>query len=126
MTLGVLAVLAVVVATPPAPPPCNIGPGVSYQFRSSILDLAVDGNDLWAATSYVVSLYDRTVDPPRLIAFIPVAGATRLIRLGNGLAYVGSGSTIAVIRKCGCSLQLMRMVDVGAPVNDILLTTLAL
>src|SRR5437773_8176623 len=113
MTLGVLAVLAVVVATPPAPPPCNIGPGVSYQFRSSILDLAVDGNDLWAATSYGVSLYDRSADPPRLIASIPVAGATRLVRLGNGLAYAGSGNTIAVIRKNGRSLQLLRTIDVG-------------
>ncbi|MDQ6801447.1 MAG: hypothetical protein M3041_11470 [Acidobacteriota bacterium] len=126
MTLGVLAVLAVVVATPPAPPPCNIGPGFSDQFRSSILDLAVDGNDLWAATSYGVSLYDRSVDPPRLVASIPVAGTTRLIRLGNGLAYVGSGNTIAVIRKSGRSLQLIGAIDAGAPINDIVFTTLAL
>ena len=126
MTLGVLAFLAVVVATPPNPPLCNPGPGVSYQFRSSILDLAVDGNDLWAATSYGVSLYDRSVDPPRLIASTPVPGPTRLIRLGNGLTYAGSGSTIAVIRKNGRSLQLLRTIDVGVPVNDILFTTLAL
>ena len=126
MPLGVLAVLTVVVATPPAPPVCNITPGVSYQFRSSILDLAVDGNDLWAATSYGVSLYDRTVDPPRLVASTPVGGATRLIRLGNGLAYAASGSSIAVIRKNGRSLQLVRTVDVGAPINDMVFTTLAL
>jgi hypothetical protein len=126
MPLCVLAVLAVVVAGPPNPPPCNIGPGFSYQFRSSILDLAVDGNDLWAATSYGVSVYDRSVDPPRLVASLPVAGTTRLIRLGNGLAYVGSGNTIAVIRKSGRSLQLLRTIDTGSPVNDILFTTLSL
>src|SRR5258705_3830254 len=118
MTLGVLAVLAVVVATPPNPPPCNIRPGISYQFRSSILDLAVDGKDLWAATSYGVAVYDRAVDPPRLIASLPVPGATRLIRLGNGLAYAASGNTIAVIRKSGRSLQLLQIIDVGAPAND--------
>src|SRR5258708_7176951 len=126
MPLSVLAVLAVVVASPPPPPPCNIGPGFSYQFRSSILDLAVDGNDLWAATSYGVSVYDRTVDPPRLTALLPVAGSTRVIRFGSGMAYVGSGSTIAIIRKSGRSLQLLRTVDAGAPVNDMLLTTLSL
>ena len=126
MALGVLAVLAVVAATPPAPPPCNLGPAISYQFRSSILDLAVDGNDLYAATSYGVSLYDRSVDPPRLVASIPIPGATRLIRLGNGLAYVASGNTIIVLRKNGRALQLVRTVDVGAPINDMLFTTLAL
>ncbi|HYS55782.1 MAG TPA: hypothetical protein VER58_18635 [Thermoanaerobaculia bacterium] len=126
MPLGVLAVLAVVVATPPNPPPCNIAPVLSDQFRSSILDLAVDGNDLWAATSYGVALYDRAVDPPRLVASLPLPGTTRLIRLGNGVAYAGSGNTIAVIRKSGRSLQLLRTVDAGAPVNDILFTTLSL
>src|SRR6266852_4372207 len=126
MPLCVLAVLAVVVATPPAPPPCNITPTLSDQFRSSILDLAVNGNELWAATSYGVSVYDRGVDPPRLAASLPVAGTTRLIRLGNGLAYVGSGNSIAVIRKSGRSLQVLRTIDAGAPVNDILVTTLSL
>ena len=117
MTLAAIAVFA---AT------CNIAPVLSDQFRSSILDLAVDGSDLWAATSYGVAVYDRSVDPPRLVAALPVPGTTRLIRLGNGVAYAGSGNTIAVIRKSGRSLQLLRTDDPGAPVNDILLTTLSL
>ncbi|PYQ47137.1 MAG: hypothetical protein DMF59_19695 [Acidobacteria bacterium] len=117
MTLAAIAVFA---AT------CNIAPVLSDQFRSSIVDLAVDGNDLWAATSYGVAVYDRSVDPPRLVASLPVPGTTRLVRLGNGVAYAGSGNTIAVIRKSGRSLQLLRTVDAGAPVNDMLLTTLSL
>src|SRR5438876_10977912 len=124
MRVRVLAVLTFLLPLP-ALPQCNLSVVLSDQFRSSILDLAIDGNDLWAATSYGISLYDRSVDPPRLVASIPVAGATRLVRLGNGLAYAGSGNTIAVIRKSGRSLQLVRTVDAGAPVNDILFTTLS-
>ena len=117
MTLAAIALLA---AT------CNIAPVLSDQFRSSFLDLAVDGNDLWAATSYGVALYDRSFDPPRLVASLPVPGTTRLIRLGTGVAYAGSGNAIAVIRKNGRALQLVRTIDAGAPVNDMLITTLSL
>src|SRR5262249_25158461 len=116
-TLPALALLAVT---------CNIAPILSNPFRSSILDLAVDGNDLWAATAYDVSLYDRGVDPPRLGASLSVPGTTRLIRPGNGLAYAGSGNSIVVIRKNGRSLQLVRSVDAGAAVNDIVFSTVSL
>src|SRR5437868_10053563 len=125
MRAWVLAVLIAVLASPLLPQ-CNFTPVLSDQFRSSILDLAIDGNDLWAATSYGLSLYDRSVDPPRLVASIPVPGTTRFLRLGNGLAYAGSGNSIAVVRKSGRSLQLIRTVDVGAPVNDLVVTALAL
>src|SRR5437867_3571340 len=125
MRVCVLAVLIVLIALP-ALPQCNFAPVLSDQFRSSILDLAIDGNDLWAATSYGLSLYDRSVDPPRLVASLPIAGATRLVRLGNGLAYAGSGNAIAIVRKNGRSLQLTRTIDAGAPVNDLVVTALAL
>src|SRR5256712_6460114 len=125
MRARVLAVLSFLLALP-ALPQCNFTPVFSDQFRSSILDLAIDGNDLWAATSYGVALYDRSVDPPRLVAAVAVRGATRLLRLGNGLAYAGSGNSLAVLRKNGRALQLIRTVDAGAPVNDIAVTTLAL
>src|SRR5207253_2663694 len=115
-----LAAIVVFAAT------CNIAPVLSDQFRSSILDLAVDGNDLWAATSYGVAVYDRSVDPPRLVAAVAVPGTTHLLRLGNGVAYAGSGNSLAVLLKNGRALQLIRTVDAGAPVNDIAVTTLAL
>jgi len=121
----VLAVLLIVLASPIFPQ-CNFTPVLSDPFRSSILDLAIDGNDLWAATSYGLALFDRSVDPPRLTATLAVPGTTRVIRLGNSLVYAGSGNSIAVVRKNGRALQLVRMVDAGAPVNDLLVTTLAI
>lgn len=119
-------VIPILLLASPALPQCNLSPVFSDQFRSSFLDLAVDGNDLWAATSYGLALYDRTVDPPRLTSSLPIPGATRLIRLANGLGYAASGNSIAVVRKNGRSLQLIRAVDTGAPINDMVVTTLAL
>ena len=104
-------------------PQCNLAPVASAQFRSSILDLAVDGNDLWAATSYGVTLYDRSVDPPLIVSSVAVPGTTRVIRAGNGVAYAGSGSAIFVIRKSPRGLVVSGSVDAGGTVNDLVLRT---
>src|SRR6185369_17223842 len=58
----VAAILLLFLCSVPAFPQCNLSPVYSGQFRASILDVAADNNDLWAATSYGVALYDRTVD----------------------------------------------------------------
>jgi hypothetical protein len=105
---------------------CNLTQVASIPFRASYLDITIDGNDLWAATSYGLSLYDKTADPPSLVASLPLPGITRVVRATNGLAYAGSGSTIFVVRKSGRSLQLVRGIDAGAAINDLLLTTLDL
>jgi hypothetical protein len=107
-------------------PQCNLSQIASVPFRSSYLDIAVDGNDLWAATSYGVSLYDRSVDPPALVATLPLPGITRVVRATNGIAYAGSGATLFIVRKNGRTLQLVRGIDAGATINDLLLTTLDL
>ncbi|HEX3070902.1 MAG TPA: hypothetical protein VHX14_20190 [Thermoanaerobaculia bacterium] len=107
-------------------PQCNLTQVASVPFRASYLDIAIDGNDLWAATSYGVSLFDRSVDPPALVVAFPLPGVTRVVRATNGLAYVGSGSSLFVVRKNGKNLQLLRTIDAGATVNDLLLTTLDL
>jgi hypothetical protein len=107
-------------------PQCNLAQVASVPFRASYLDIAIDGNDLWAATSYGVSLYDRSVDPPALIVSLPLPGITRVVRAANGVTYAGSGSSIYVVRKSGRNLQLVRAIDAGATVNDLLLTTLDL
>ena len=70
-------------------PQCNLTQVASVPFRASYLDIAIDGNDLWAATSYGVSLYDRSVDPPALIVSLPLPGVTRVVRAANGVAYAG-------------------------------------
>jgi hypothetical protein len=105
---------------------CNLTQVASVPFRASYLDLAIDGNDLWAATSYGVSLYDRGVDPPVLIASLPLPGITRVVRVANGIVYAGSGSTLFVVRKNGRALQLVRGIDAGGTINDLLLTPLDL
>src|SRR5690349_15693429 len=101
-------------------PQCNLAPVYSAQFRSSILDLAVDNNDLWAATSYGVSRYDRSVDPPKLVASIPVPGVTRVVRVANGTVYAGSGSSIVLIS----GMHITKTIDAGGTVNDLLITPL--
>src|ERR1044072_3087155 len=99
---------------------CNLAPVYSAQFRTSILDIAIDNNDLWAATSYGISLYDRSIDPPKLVASIPVPGITRVVRAANGTIYAGSGSSVVLIR----NRQITKTIDAGGTVNDLLVTPL--
>ncbi|HYM62996.1 MAG TPA: WD40 repeat domain-containing protein, partial [Thermoanaerobaculia bacterium] len=87
----------------------------------SILDLSIDGNDLWAASAYGVQLYDRQADPPAIVASVPVSGVTRLVRAANGVAYVASGSILYVMRKNGHAIELVRSMDIGGTANDLLL-----
>jgi hypothetical protein len=105
---------------------CNYTPVFSGEYRASMLDLALDGNDLWTATSYGLQLFDRSVDPPAAVATIALPGITRIVRVSNGLAYAASGSQIQIVRKNGRTLQLVRTIDAGATVNDLLLTTIDL
>ncbi|HEV7920159.1 MAG TPA: hypothetical protein VGR02_05150 [Thermoanaerobaculia bacterium] len=122
----VAAVLFLSLLAVPALPQCNLTPQYSGQYRSSVLDAAVDGNDLWTATSYGVQLLDRRVDPPAAMTSIAIPGITRVVRASNGTAYAASGTRIAIVRRNGNALQLVRMLDLGATVNDLVLTTLYL
>ena len=116
-------VIASLLAAAPALPQCTFTPVRSVQFRSSALDLSIDGNDLWLATSYGVSLYDRSVDPPKLVASTAVPGITRIVRAQNRIAYAGSGSSIVVIQRSGAhSLQITRSVDAGGAITDMVAT----
>jgi hypothetical protein len=103
-------------------PQCNVSPVFSTQFRSTFNDLALDGNDLWTATSYGLSLYDRGVDPPAFVASVAVPGTTRVVRVANGFAYAGSGNAIVVVQRSGHALKIIRSVDAGAQVNDLAVT----
>src|SRR5580765_2224839 len=116
-----LSLLAILLAKA-ALPQCSYSPVASAPFRSTAYDLAVDGNDLWMATGYGVSLFDRSVDPPKLSALVPVPQTTQLVRASNGLAYAGSGDSVAVIRKAGKQLQLASTFKAAGTVNDLLLT----
>ena len=108
----------------PALPQCGYQLVYSGQFRTTAYDLALDGNNLWLATGYGVSLFDRSVDPPALVASIAVPGVTRVVRAANGIAYAGSGSSVSVITRSGRKLQIIRTIDFGSAVNDVLLNGL--
>src|SRR5207237_5151489 len=103
-------------------PQCNFTPILSAQFRSSAFDLAIDGNDLWVATGYGITLYDRRTDPPQFITSLAVPGITRIVRVANGIAYVGSSSSLSLVRKSAGALEIFRAIDSGGTINDILLT----
>ena len=68
-------------------PQCDFTQRYSGQYRSTVLDIAIDGNDLWAATSYGVQLFARSVTPPRSIARVAIPGITRVVRASAGIAY---------------------------------------
>ncbi len=116
------SLLALLLAAP-ALPQCGLTPVASAQFRSTILDLAIDGNRLWAATSYGLALYDLTADPPPILDTIALPGTTRAVRVAGGVAYAASGSAIQVVRWDGRALAVVLAIDAGAVVNNLLLTT---
>ena len=105
---------------------CGYTATYSGEFRASYLDLAIDGNDLWTATGYGLQLFDRSVDPPALVASIAIPGTTRVVRVVNGIAYAASGTKIYAIRRSNRTLSIAGSVDTGATVNDLLATPLDL
>src|SRR5437899_6992663 len=119
----VSAVVILLLTTNTAFPQCNLAPVASAQFRSTIFDLSVDGNRLWAATSYGLTLYDLTADPPLILDSIALPGPTRVVRASKATAYAASGSNIQYVRWTGRELQLAGSIDAGAIVNDLVLTT---
>lgn len=119
---GCVAAVLLLFLGSPLSAQCNASLVYSGAFRASYLDLAIDGNDLWAATSYGVQLFDRTVDPPALVASISVPGITRVVRAVNGVAYAGSGSSVYVIHRSGKTLSIAASYDAGATVNDLVVT----
>lgn len=119
---GVLSTFLIGVS---AYPQCDYHARYSGEYRASIFDIAIDNNDLWTASGYGVQLFDRSVDPPRLVATAAAPGLTRIVRASNGVAYAAGKSGISVIRRIGSSLQLVRTVPIGV-VNDLVLTTGAL
>ncbi|HEX7150815.1 MAG TPA: hypothetical protein VF618_04945 [Thermoanaerobaculia bacterium] len=96
---------------------CNWSPRNSIQFRSTLYDVAVEGNDLWTATGYGVELYDRTSET--LIDTLAIPGPTRVIRVRGGIAYVGSGPMIHVVRYNGRSLERLGGFEAGGTVHDV-------
>src|SRR5581483_8172405 len=47
---------------------------------------------------------------------------TKAVRVSAGNVFAASGNSIAVVRKSGSGLQLVRTIDAGATVNDLIAT----
>ncbi len=100
---------------------CNWTPRLSIPFRTTALDVAADGANVWLATSYGVQLL--TNDGTRIADTVALPGATRVVSPdGRGLAYAGSGSRVYVLRNDANNITIVRAVDAGATVNDILIS----
>ncbi len=97
---------------------CTWSPRQSTQFRITALDLSVDGPFVWLATGYGVQLLEGT----RGLESLAIPGLTHVVQAdGSGLAYVGSGARIHVVRRDGRRLTLIRSVNAPGTVNDIVL-----
>lgn len=105
----------------PALPSCNWVSRYSGQFRSTAFDVAVDGEGfVWVATGYGVQLLEPVAGGvPRFADSVAVAGSTRVLAISGSLAYVGSGARVYVVRRNGSALEVVRSVDAGATVNDL-------
>ena len=99
---------------------CDYVPFHSRSYRASALDVALDGSDLWVATSYGVMLYEAGPNPPIPRAGLAIPGTTNRVRVGTGVVYAASGSSIFVIRKEGRTLRNVRSLDLGATIHDLL------
>lgn len=103
-------------------PQCSFTPRFSGQYRSTVFDVAVDADGMvWIATGYGIQLLQpRAGGGVTLLDSAAIAGSTRVLALNGSLAYVGSGSRVYVVRRTGNSLSVIRSVDAGGTVNDML------
>lgn len=100
---------------------CSFQPVYKGQYRFSALDVALDGNDLWLATSYGVALYDRSVDPPVPVTSLALPGTTTRVRpTGGPITYAASGTSVYVLQKSRKSIVSLRSLDVGGSISDLL------
>lgn len=99
---------------------CDWTPRFSGQFRTTALDVAVDGDLVWVATGYGVQLLsnDTIVDSVALPAVTGVIAVDR-----NGYAYAGSGERLVVLRRDGGQISIVQTIPTGGRVNDILLAS---
>lgn len=99
---------------------CSWTPRLSIPFRTTALDVSVDGPYLWLATGYGVQLLQN--DGTRVAGSVALPGATRVVRAdGRGHAYAGSGSRLYVLRGGANGVSVVRGVDAGGTVNDLLI-----
>lgn len=95
---------------------CNQTQRYSSQYRSTAGDVAVDGDDLFVATTYGVELHRGG----SVISSLAINGATNAVTATPTVVYAGSGSEIVVIRRTGSMLSPVRSVAAPGAVSDLL------
>jgi hypothetical protein len=100
---------------------CLPGTSSSRIFRTPALDLSVDGNDLWVATSFGVMLYERNGTELKALATLPVPGVTRRVGAASRHAWVASGSTLYSVGRQGGSPAIIGSLELGDQISDLLL-----
>ncbi len=108
--------------TSPAVSQCSWTPGYSGQFRTSALDVSTAGDGyLWLATGYGIQLFDlSTPASHRLVDSIAVPGITRVVHAAaGGVTYAGSGANLLVLRREASRISIVRSIDAGGTVQDI-------
>ncbi|MGK2859613.1 MAG: hypothetical protein ACSLFQ_20625, partial [Thermoanaerobaculia bacterium] len=118
LRIGFLVTLLLLAALP-APAECTWAPVYDSAYRMTALDTALDGNDLWVATSWGLELYDASVDPPRPVITVSMPGTTSSVAAAGGLVYVGSGTRLFVMRKDDGVPVVLGSTAVGGTVNDL-------
>lgn len=99
---------------------CSWVPRFSGQFRTTALDVAVQGGFVWVATGYGVQL----LADGRIVDSVPLPGTTRVIAVDtNGYAYAGSGDDLVVLRRDGSTIHVVRSLKAGGTVHDIVLAS---
>jgi len=89
----------------------------SGPFRTTALDVSVDGTFVWLATGYGVQLLEQN----GILDSAAIPGFTRVIESdGTGLAYAGSGARVYVLRREGKSIRVVRSFAASGTVNDII------
>lgn len=112
---GCVAVLFLLLSLPLSAD-CNLAPRFSGQFRTTALDLAVDGAHVWVATGYGVQLL-RGMTP---LDTISIPGHTRTIAVAaNGMTYAGSGTRIYALARTNDTLAVAGSVAAAGTVHDL-------
>lgn len=100
---------------------CVFGSSFGEPYRLSALDVAIDQDSLWVATSWGLSLYDRAGGAPEPGGSLALPGTTSRVRsAGGGLAYVASGSAVYAVRASGSELRVVGSAEAGALISDLL------
>src|SRR6185436_11732120 len=117
--------LVILTIASPALPACSWVSRYSGQFRSTAWDVAVDSEGfVWLATDYGVQLLEPAAGGvPRFVDSVPIAGSTRVLAISGNLAYAGSGTRVYILRRSGRTLEVIRSVDAGGTVNDIVVSS---